>query len=119
MATEIDLTNGVIRTTSSVNTVQNLSQAVDVSRHDQLDLLLHVVGIVGSASTFTVSIISGMTLETEDGWPTLASFSSVTTVNGVATLNVPRLFRYVRWKVTALEGATSVSFTVRGMARLN
>lgn len=119
MATEIDLTNCVIRTTPSVNTVQNLQQAVDVSRYDQLDLVLHVVGIEGTATTFVVSIIGGMSLETEDAWPVLASFVSVTAVNGVMILNVPRLLRYARWKVTTLSGASAVLFTVRGMARLN
>lgn len=120
MATEIDLTNGVIRMpTNATYTYQQIQQSVDVSRYDQVDLLLHVAGVEGAVTTFIVSIMSGMQLETDDGWVALAPFASVTTANGTAVLNVPKLFKYIRWKVTTITGGTAVSFTIRGMARNN
>jgi hypothetical protein len=119
MASEIFLTDGVFRATATL-LEQPLAQAVDVSNYDQLDLLLHVAGFEGTPTGFVVSIISGMNMETNDGWVVMpTSFNGVITPNGTAILNVPRLFKYVRFRVTTLTGASAVYFTIRGMARKN
>lgn len=120
MATEIDLTGGVQRAlTATANNAQLIAQSVDVSKHDQADLILHVAGVEGNVTNFTMSITSGMQMESDDGWVTLGSFSSVTTPNGTAVLHLTGLFKFIRWRVTTMTGGTAVTFTIRGMARGN
>jgi len=125
MATEVAVTDGVVRATA-VNQVQSLASAVDVSRFDQADLLLTVCGVEGAMGSFVVTLLTGMSTESEDGWFPVVSFANIVTsapgAGGAANLdkkNVPGLLRYLRWKVTSFAGGTAVSFTVRGMLRNN
>ena len=117
---EIGLTNGVVRAlTATANNAQGVQNSLDVLKYDQADLVLWIAGVEGAVTVFTVSITSGMSLESDDGWVTLASFASTVAPNGTATLNVPRLFRYLRWRVTTMTGGTAVMFTIPGVARNN
>lgn len=120
MATEIWLTDGVTRVTAQ-GAVQALYQAVDVSKYDQADLLLWVHGVEGTATNFVVSIITGMSTDSEEGWWTVNSFSNITAANATSfeKKNFPQLLKYLRWKVTGFTGPTAVSFSIRGMLRNN
>ena len=119
MASEIFLTDGVIRV-AAAGAVQLIQQSVDVGKFDQLDIMLLLIGFEGGTPAgFAPTIIGGMQRETPDGWPTLGTFPALTAANTVSVLNVPRLFRYVRWNVPVFTGATAISFQIRGMARLN
>lgn len=121
MAAELFLTDGAFRCTSVASTqTQLLSRSVDVSAYDQADLILTVHSQEGTVGAIVVSIIGGMQLESEDGWVTLESFPQVSTGNtSVGPLNVSGLPRYIRWKVTTFSSQTAVTFSVRGMLRMN
>ena len=117
MASEIWLTDGVVRVLT-LGTKQSLAQSVDVGAFDQLDLLLWVNGFEGTPGNLTVDVITGMSMDSEDGWWTLGSFTATSAVNAVEKKTFTGLLRYVRWKTT-LATATSAMFNVRGMARSN
>ncbi len=117
MASEIWVTDGVVRVTTGT-TKQTLSQAVDVSAIDQLDLVLWITGFEGTPGNLTVELITGMSMESEDVWLTVASFTASSAVNFQEKKNFAGLLRFVRWKAT-LVTATAATFSVRGMARTN
>ena len=83
--------------------------------------MLWVNGVQGTATNFVVSIITGMSADTEDGWVTISSFTSITAPSATSfeKKNFPQLLKYLRWKVTGFTGPTAVSFTIRGMLRNN
>lgn len=115
MPTEIWLTDGVAKGTA--NAAQSLSSAIDVSRQDVLDLVLYIAGVEGTMTTFTVSIITGMSLDSEEGWVTLGSFANNLVTGSPELKRFVGPLRYIRWKVTGFQGGTAVFFSVRGMAR--
>ncbi len=117
MASELWLTEGVVRVLTG-STKQGLWQAVDVGAYDQLDLLLWINGFEGTPGSLTVEVITGMSMDSEDGWVTAGLFSASSAVNFQEKKNITGLLRYVRWKTT-LATATSAMFNVRGMARNN
>ncbi len=118
MATELMVTDGVVRITAN-GAIQALYQAVDVSRFDQVDLLIWLNGLEGTVTSVTVSILTGMSLESEDGWVTINSFAALTTANTADKKAFTGVLKYIRWKVTAVTGTGAASFNIRGMARNN
>lgn len=118
MATELMVTDGVVRVTAN-GASQALYQAVDVSRYDQADLLLWLAGLEGTVTSVTVTIFTGMSIESEDGWWPVAPFTALTTANTNDRKNFPGLLKYIRWKVTAFNGTGAATFSIRGMARNN
>lgn len=120
MADEIDLTNGMMRAAAN-GTIQPLAEALDVSAYDILDLVLWVGALEGTftGSGLVITIITGMSKETEDGWVPLQSFTGVTASNIPQKLGFTGLLRYVRWKVTGFTGGTAAAFSITGMARNN
>lgn len=96
-----------------------MAQAVDVSKGDQVDLCLHVLGVEGAVTVFVVALITGMSLESEDAWVEAGTFASNVTPNLAEKKNFTGLLKYVRWKVKTITGGTAVTFSVRGMLRNN
>jgi len=117
MASEIWLTDGVVRVTTGTN-LQALSQSIDVSAFDMADLLLWINGFEGTPGNLTVELITGMSTDTEAGWVSVASFTSSSAANFQEKKSFPALLKFVRWKAT-LVTATAAMFSVRGMARNN
>jgi hypothetical protein len=105
---------------TSSDTRQTITEAVDIGECDWLDLELVVVSLSGP-STITIGLCTGMQLQTEDGWlcntslPSL-NFFPIATGSQQRTFG-PGLLRYVRWVVQPNATSGSVSFYVRGMAR--
>jgi hypothetical protein len=96
------------------STVQPLRESTDVREYDELDVLLQVVAVTGSGNV-VVEIITGMQVDTEDGWLTAGTFTAMT-ATGAQKIHVTGLLRYVRWKAT-LTGFSNVSLVVSGMMR--
>ncbi len=117
MTSELQLTPQPVRTT--VATKQPLQQAVNVSEYDIADLLLYVPALEGTASpTATIRIITGMQLDTEDGWVVAGTFNVVSTTNNSQKLRVSELLKYIRWEVSGVTGTTpAVTFLISGMLR--
>ena len=56
--------------------------------------------------------------ESESGWVDLISFASLDGPDKFDVQNAPaKILKFIRWEVTGLGGATSVTFTVNGMLR--
>lgn len=111
MADIIHLTDGTVRHTTSEK--QELRLAVDVSAYDELDLLL-TVQEDSAGSSISVRILTGMQMETEEGWVTAATFAT-TAAQGEDAMNVTNLLRYVRYEL--VTGSTNATFQINGMAR--
>ena len=101
------LTDKPVRVTAAQK--QDLRLAVDVGAVDELDLLL----TVHEGSSVSVKVITGMQLETDTGWVTLATFSALSATDSEKQ-NLVNLLRYIRWEVTSSGDAT---FMLSGMAR--
>lgn len=120
MAIELIVTDGSVRATTAAGAVtQSITQAIDVSKGDQADLILQVVAVEGAVTAFVVSIITGMTLESEDAWVEVATYSNNTTAPLAEKKNFAGLAKYIRWKVKTIVGGTAVTFSIRGMLRNN
>ncbi len=117
MASEFNLTPQPVRTT--VVTKQAIQQSLDVSEFDIADLLLYVPALEGTSSpTATVRVITGMHLDTEDGWVVAGTFAVVNTTITAQKLRVTELLKYIRWEVPGLTGTTpAVTFLITGMPR--
>jgi hypothetical protein len=77
-----------------------------------------VLGLEGTAPTFDVEIQTGMQLDTEAGWVTLATFPSVTSGPAILLRSLRGMLRYLRWNVTDLGGTSPVAtFLIDGVAR--
>ena len=113
MAIAFQLTPGQPITVTAVST-QPLSEAVDVSEFDILDLMSSVAAM--TASTVTIKIITGMQKQSEDGWVTAVEFSAATVVGSELKTKTNGFLRYIRWTVTAITGG-SATFYIRGMGR--
>lgn len=117
MATVFTLTPQPIRVTSV--TKEPLYLAVDFSAYDALDVEL-LCTIEGTATNAAINLITGMQTETDDGWliPTgsFDPFSGTGQQSFVAHV-AAGLLQYLRWDVSDLGGATSLTFYIRGVAR--
>jgi hypothetical protein len=108
MADLVLITDGPVRHTS--NETQDLRLAVDVSGYDELDLQLMVQD---ASSSVTVRILTAMQMESDEGWVTVDSFSSIAA--GASTKkNFSGFLKYVRYELTS--GATT-TFEVSGVGR--
>ncbi len=107
MADIIHLTDKPIRNTGA--TTQELRLAVDVSAYDELDLLLTMY----EGSSIQVEVLTGMQIETEEGWVSAGTFSTIS-AQGETKLNLKNFLRYVRWDQNTAGAAT---FMVNGIAR--
>ncbi len=117
MADEFTLTPQPVRLTAA--TSQQLKDALDVSAYDRADVLLWVAAIEGTASpTATVRILTGMQVESENGWVVAGTFTAVTASNTALALAITGLLKYMRWELSVLGGTgPSVTFVVSGMLR--
>ncbi len=117
MADEFTLTPQPVRL--GTPTSQPLKDALDVSAYDRADVLLWVAALEGTASpTATVRILTGMQVESENGWVVAGTFTAVTASNVAQALGLTGLLKYIRWELSTLGGtAPSVTFVVSGMLR--
>lgn len=62
-----------------------------------------------------------MQADSDDLWYKIASFDGPTLVgtDRKEKINVTKLLKFLRWRVMNLNSATSISFSIRGMLRLN
>jgi hypothetical protein len=107
MADILLITDGPVRHTS--NEEQELRLATDVSGYDELDLLLSVQ----DGSSVAVRILTGMQMESEEGWTVAGTFTSISEGNSTK-LNVGGLLQYVRYEL--VSGATT-TFEISGVGR--
>ena len=122
MATEIDLTNGIAKVSSA--SFQPLTGIIDVSKFDVADLLCVLHGWDGTFTGGggpTIEIYTAMQADSDDLWYKIASFDGTTLVgtDRKEKINVTKLLKFLRWRVMNLNSATSISFSIRGMLRLN
>ncbi|MGZ5152772.1 MAG: hypothetical protein ACXWC5_22350 [Burkholderiales bacterium] len=117
MADMITLTAQPLRLTAIAR--QALIYFVDVGAYDLLDLNI-VATVEGTATNATIKLVTGLQIQTEDGWyyPT-AQFSSISgsAVQSASASLTGTFQRFVRWDLTSLGGATAITFFIRGMAR--
>jgi hypothetical protein len=110
----IYVTDFPVRVTTT--TTQDLRLALPVARYDVLDLELRVLTLVGTG--VRVELLTGMQLETADGWVPLGSFSNITIGNAMENLRFTNFLRYIRWTVTSLTGTgPSATFMLCGIGR--
>ncbi len=119
MASEFTLTPLPVRTT--VATKQPIQQSLEVARFDLADALLYVAALEGTGGpTVTIRIITGMQIDSEDGWVVAGTFAVVSTTNTSQKLRVDGLLKYIRWEVSGITGTTpAVTFLINGMLRQN
>ena len=118
MATEFTLTARPILV-SSATTTQPLKDALDVSHYDEIDAVCTIDAIVGSGS-LSIHLLTGMQRESETGWVELLAFTN-SNLNAAGKSEVKnastKLLKYLRWEVTDLNSATSITFDIGGMLR--
>lgn len=97
---------------------QSLVQALDIGAYDEADVLLVVSAIEGTGGpTATIRLITGMQIESEDGWVIAGAFTAATAV-GAQKVHFDGLLKYLRWELLTLGGTTpSVVFSLNGMLR--
>lgn len=121
MATEIQLTAGLVTLSADsdgmTGGVQDVADAIDVSAGDVCDLILTLEAVEGPVDTFVVTILTGMSRDSESGWYPLGSFASLTAAGSNDKARFVGLLKYIRWKVTNLTGGGAAAFQVRGMLR--
>lgn len=120
MATEFTLTaRPILVTGSPIKPQQTLSDALDVSSYDEIDAVCTINAIVGSGG-LSVRLMTGMQKDTETGWVELLAFT-FTNLNAAGKSEIKnsstKLLKYLRWEVTDLNGATSITFDIGGMLR--
>lgn len=115
---EIHFTPSPYRVTEA--TTQPLDQAIEVTGYSGLDAIAGLVGIEGTTSGVSIEIITSMQKESEDGWVTLLTFPAGnldTLADFDRQSTTTGLLKYVRWKVTGIGSATSITFTLAGVLR--
>ncbi len=115
---EFDLTEWEVKVGAALGD-QLLFNAVDVSRFDDVSLVL--TATFQGASSITVQILTGSSLDTTSGWYWAASFGSLDyNSSGVASLLLPAatvpLSRFIRWSV--FSATNYVRFMIRGVGRV-
>ena len=121
MAQVVRLTEGVSKATAAGDE-QPLYSAVDVSGFDALDLLITGGFETPGSPILTLSLISGNQVSTTDGWVAI-SIAPAFRGSPAAAIGCWSItggfFRYVRWKVAGLSGATAARFIIEGVGRRN
>ncbi len=116
MADQFTLTSQPVRLSSPGK--QALDQSLEVSDYDELDVLLGLIAVEGTTTGVVVKIITAMQKDSESGWVDLVTFASLDGPDKFDLQNAPaKLLKYIRWEVTDLGGATSVTVTIDGMLR--
>jgi hypothetical protein len=110
------LTDKPVRVTAAQK--QDLRLALDVLDFDELDLMLHVQRLDGTSPSLSLSLETSMQNESEDGWLTAVTYTSVTSANTAEVKNITQFLRYLRWTATlGGSGSPAVTFTIQGMGR--
>lgn len=94
---------------------QQLRLAAPVTDFHALTLSLHVYAIEFPTSV-TVTVETGMQNESEDGWQTVDTFSTVVASPTTTSKVFVGLLRYVRYRVT-LNGTSAITFSIQGVAQ--
>ena len=113
------LTGPGVRVTTTT-AVQSLELVFDAIAYDEMCIQAMVLGFEGPTSpSFTVGVDTAMQRETTDGWLSISSFLAISAVGVPQSLTLTKggFFRYLRWNVSNLSGATGVSFYISGVAR--
>ncbi len=115
---EFDLTEWEVKVGAALGD-QLLFNAVDVSRFDDVSLVL--TATFQGGSSITIQILTGSSLDTTSGWYSAGSFTALDyTGNGVASLLLPAgtvpLSRFIRWNV--VSATNYVRFMIRGVGRV-
>lgn len=98
----------------SADGAQELRLAAPVTAFFALNLSLQVF-VVEFPTTITIFVETGMQNESDDGWQTVDSFSTVVTSPTTTTKLFRGLLRYVRYRVS-LNGSTAITFAIQGVA---
>lgn len=121
MAELIAITEGLVKTTTGTES-QSLQNAVDVLRFDSLDLLVTAAFESPSSPYLDLYLLSGNQCRSTDGWVAVSLSPPVRgtppLANACWTIT-GGFFRYVRWQVHSLTGATAARFRIDGSARRN
>ncbi len=92
---------------------------MDVGGVGAFDLEL-VCAVEGTATNAAIQLITGMQVQTEDGWVSCSpSFAPISgTGQQIVRVSVGSgLLQFLRWNVSSLGGATALTFFIRGMVR--
>ncbi len=122
MADIIRLTEDWVNVTAAGTTDQPLYAAIDVLAYDVLDLMLvTAMETSGSPYNLTMSLLSGMQVQSTGSWLKVDAFDPVTSAS---TNTIQRrtltggFFRYLRWSVS-LTNVTAARFMIEGVGRSN
>ena len=116
MSALIYLTNGPVKIVQAPSS-QLINTAVDVSAYRHVSLLLEAIRLVGTSPQYEIVILTGMQLESEDGWVELGTWT-LKSAEGDFKLDLTDPLRYIRWQVKQLTGAgAEVTFLIGGVAR--
>jgi hypothetical protein len=118
MAPTFALTQQPIRATGTQR--QPMYLALDVSGFDGLDVEL-MCNIEGTAANAAITLVTGMALDTESGWSAIPANFAPISGTGQQFFRVSirgGLFRYLRWDVGSLGGASAITFFLKALGRV-
>lgn len=125
MADIITLATAVTVTgTGGTSTKQAITEAVDVSGYDSLDLQIACLGVNG-VNGIKVTVLTSMQNKNDDSsWVSVGQSGTMASAPAWQQLTVPAsgtnpLLRYVRYQVDFNAGVTSGAISITGMARRN
>jgi hypothetical protein len=117
MSDEIQLTTSPVVLSGAGDHILPLDQSVDVGEYYELDLILHVFTLQGTAPTAEVQIFTSMQKEVDEQFAPVVSFTQVTSGNKYEIKNVRPIAKYVRYVVTLGGTQPEACIWLRGMAR--
>ena len=97
-----------------------LETAVDVLQYDRIDLDVTVVGfeVPGASPNIMVSMLTGLQLDTNDGWLTVGNTATLTTAGASGKIVLAGNFlRYIRWQVVGGGTQAATTIWIRGLGR--
>ncbi len=111
--------------------VPSVSESIDVSRYDILDLELAVLGVPSGSPNIVFQLLTSMQNQYDDlgglapttqaSWISAGSINGGTGVSSAPTYNLKTFttgfLRYVRWGVYSTSLTGNVTFWCRGLAR--
>jgi hypothetical protein len=109
----IDITRSPVRASGSA--VQPLYLATDVSSYSCLDVLLYVPSIEGNNRGITLSLRTGLHMDSDDGWVALCNLPTLSAVSFRARVRVHGHMSYVRWSLAPFTWATAVTFWIQAL----
>jgi hypothetical protein len=124
MAEIIRLTEDWVSVPGPGTATQAISEALDVSKYDILDLFVTTGIDAGASPNLKITLLSGMSLLSSSSWWEVdpANYFVTIMTDRVNTIGVFKpinagFYRYIRWKAVLSASITKARFFIEGMGR--